>query len=89
MDGRCHSLTASYVREQHRYNKNVQVCDFYEAYDTFGREEPIPPGAYSIDDLKEYSRSKGYCPYFLARYTVSLKMSNLSNFLTNSDFFFR
>ena len=64
------------MREQHRYNKNVPVCDFYEGCDTFGREDPIPPGAYSIDDLKEFGRTKGYCPYFLARYSVSIIAKN-------------
>lgn len=71
VDGRCHALTASYVREQHQYNENVPVCDFFENFENSGRDQVVPAGAYSIDDLKEYSRKRGFCPYFLARQAVS------------------
>ncbi|KAK6632172.1 General transcription and DNA repair factor IIH helicase subunit XPD [Polyplax serrata] len=71
VDGRCHSLTASYVREQHKYNQSVPICDFFEGFDGFGREDSILPGAYSIDDLKNHGRKKGYCPYFLARHLIA------------------
>lgn len=30
VDGKCHSLTASYVRAQHHSNPNLPVCRFYE-----------------------------------------------------------
>lgn len=86
MDGRCHSLTASYVRDQHRYNQSVPICDFYEGFDTFGREDSILPGAYSLDDLKNHARKKGYCPYFLARHLVS-KLSLMLNYYYSYFFF--
>lgn len=35
-----------------------------------GKEQIIPPGIYSIDDLKEYGKDHNWCPYFLARFTV-------------------
>lgn len=35
-----------------------------------GKEQIIPAGIYSIDDLKEYGKERGWCPYFLARFTV-------------------
>lgn len=35
-----------------------------------GREQIIPPGIYSIDDLKDYGKERNWCPYFLARFTV-------------------
>jgi len=34
-------------------------------------------GVYSIDDLKEYGRARNWCPYFLARYAVSLGLWNI------------
>ncbi|XP_075213318.1 general transcription and DNA repair factor IIH helicase subunit Xpd [Lycorma delicatula] len=70
VDGRCHSLTASYVRERHEHDDSIPICSFYEYFDRFGREAPIAPGVYSIDDLKQYGREMNYCPYFLARYTI-------------------
>ncbi|XP_032819762.2 general transcription and DNA repair factor IIH helicase subunit XPD [Petromyzon marinus] len=70
VDGRCHSLTASYVRNRHSSDGSVPVCSFYEDFNTNGREVPMPPGIYSLDDLKEYGRQKHWCPYFLARYTI-------------------
>lgn len=70
VDGRCHSLTASYVRERHQYDENVPLCSYYEGYDMEGRENPLPPGVYNIDDLKEYGHAKNWCPYYLARYSI-------------------
>ena len=34
----------------------------------------IEPGIYSIDDMKDFGRDRNWCPYFLARYTVSKKL---------------
>lgn len=71
VDGRCHSLTASYIREQHQVDPSVPACQFYEEFDRTGREIPLEPGVYSIDDLKQYGLKMTYCPYFVARYSVS------------------
>ncbi|CAK9819094.1 General transcription and DNA repair factor IIH helicase subunit XPD [Anthophora plagiata] len=70
VDGRCHSLTASYVRERHNYDESTPICNFYEGFDMEGKEQMMPPGIYSIDDLKEYGRDRNWCPYFLARFTI-------------------
>jgi hypothetical protein len=37
-----------------------------------GKDAPIPPGAYNLSDLKVLGQTNGWCPYFLARYTVGL-----------------
>jgi DNA excision repair protein ERCC-2 len=74
VDGRCHSLTASYVRERHNYDDGVPICSFYEGFDIEGREAQLESGVYSLDDLKEYGQERNWCPYFLARYTVSITM---------------
>ncbi|XP_046567122.1 LOW QUALITY PROTEIN: general transcription and DNA repair factor IIH helicase subunit XPD-like [Haliotis rubra] len=71
VDGRCHNLTASFVRTRHKTDPTVPVCDFYESFDKHGRELPLPPGIYSLDDMKDYGKKKGWCPYFLARYALS------------------
>ncbi|GFO46030.1 tfiih basal transcription factor complex helicase xpd subunit-like [Plakobranchus ocellatus] len=71
VDGRCHQLTASFVRNRHKTNQNVPVCDFYEDFDANGRNVPLPPGIYGLDDLRDYGRQHGWCPYFLARYAIN------------------
>ncbi|XP_076619861.1 general transcription and DNA repair factor IIH helicase subunit XPD [Colletes latitarsis] len=70
VDGRCHSLTASYIRERHNYDESTPICNFYEGFDMEGKEQIMPPGIYSIDDLKEYGKDRNWCPYFLARFTI-------------------
>lgn len=32
VDSKCHRLTASFVREQHTENSEVEVCSYYEVY---------------------------------------------------------
>ncbi|XP_054855633.1 general transcription and DNA repair factor IIH helicase subunit XPD isoform X3 [Eublepharis macularius] len=70
VDGKCFSLTASYVRAQHQQDDSVPFCRFFEEFDAHGRQVPLPYGVYNLDDLKAYGRQKGWCPYFLARYSI-------------------
>lgn len=71
VDGKCHQLTASFVRNRHKSNPNTPVCNFYEDFDSNGRNVPLPPGIYGLDDLRDYGRQHGWCPYFLARYAIN------------------
>lgn len=71
VDGKCHSLTASYVRERHQYDDTTLVCQYYEGFNMDGKESMLPSGMYSLDDLKQYGRDRNWCPYFLARFAVS------------------
>ena len=64
-------MTASYIREQHETDSSVPICNYYESFDREGREGTISPGVYNIDDLKELGHKMGWCPYYLARHTVS------------------
>ena len=71
VDAKCHSLIAPFVREQHAQNpNNVSVCEFYEKFDSSGRDDALPNGSYNLDDLKALGREKGYCPYFMARWAM-------------------
>ncbi|XP_059575144.1 general transcription and DNA repair factor IIH helicase subunit XPD isoform X1 [Alligator mississippiensis] len=70
VDGKCLSLTASYVRAQHQRDGTTPTCRFYEEFDVHGRQTPLPYGVYNLDDLKGFGRQKGWCPYFLARYSI-------------------
>lgn len=71
VDGYCYSLTASYKRALHKTDPSSKVCVYYEEYDAHGRESILPSGVYAIDDLKDFSRNKGWCPYFMARHAIS------------------
>lgn len=70
VDGKCHSLTASYVRDRHVADDTIPICDFYEGFALDGKESTIPYGVYSLDELKEYGRKRNWCPYFLSRFAV-------------------
>ncbi|XP_013777014.1 TFIIH basal transcription factor complex helicase XPD subunit-like [Limulus polyphemus] len=71
VDGRCYSLTASYKRSKARVDPSVSSCSFFESFDAHGREYPLPAGVYSLDDLKEYGKKNGWCPYFIARHAIT------------------
>ncbi|XP_067874911.1 general transcription and DNA repair factor IIH helicase subunit XPD isoform X2 [Heterodontus francisci] len=71
VDGKCRSLTASHIRMQHSSNPSIPICQFYEEFDLHGRQLPLPCGIYNLDDLKVYGKQKGWCPYFLARYSIT------------------
>ncbi|XP_076318651.1 general transcription and DNA repair factor IIH helicase subunit Xpd isoform X3 [Tachypleus tridentatus] len=71
VDGRCYSLTASYKRSKARVDSSVNSCSFFESFDAHGREYPLPAGIYSLDDLKEYGKKHGWCPYFIARHAIT------------------
>ncbi|XP_018324462.1 general transcription and DNA repair factor IIH helicase subunit XPD isoform X2 [Agrilus planipennis] len=70
VDSKCHALTASYVRERHNYDETTPICQYYEGFDMDGKENNIPYGVYSIDDLKQYGKDRNWCPYFLARFAI-------------------
>ncbi|KAG2469083.1 ERCC2 helicase, partial [Polypterus senegalus] len=70
VDGKCHSMTASYIRSRKQQNPGVQLCRFYEEFEALGRQVPLTAGIFNLDDLKAFGRQKGWCPYFLARYSI-------------------
>ncbi|CAH0546037.1 unnamed protein product [Brassicogethes aeneus] len=71
VDGKCHGLTASYVRERYNYDDTTPICQYYEGFSLDGKENTIPHGVYSLDDLKEYGRARSWCPYFLSRFAIN------------------
>ncbi|KAL7648131.1 UNVERIFIED_CONTAM: hypothetical protein RMT77_000032 [Armadillidium vulgare] len=70
VDSGCHSLTASYVRSRAQRDDTIPQCDYFEKFDLDGKEFPMPLGCYNLDDLREYGRKKGFCPYFVARHAI-------------------
>lgn len=45
----------------------VGLCSFYETLEEAEGSVDIPMGVYDLDQLKDWGRKKGWCPYFLAR----------------------
>ncbi|KAE9086673.1 General transcription and DNA repair factor IIH helicase subunit [Phytophthora fragariae] len=86
VDGQCRKMTASWVRARAakareraaggdvpmEQTAEVETCSFYENYDARKSDDTVlPPGIYSVDDLKEIGAQRGWCPYFLTRYVVT------------------
>jgi DNA excision repair protein ERCC-2 len=77
VDSMCRNLTASWVREKEKPEEGgmqdaediEKLCSFYEKLQSLDIEKVS--GVYTLDDLKEYGKVNGYCPYFLARKLVS------------------
>ena len=78
VDARCRRLTASWVREKHmdcvsrEEETSTELCQFFEDYEKEGPDAVLPPGVYTMADLREFGRKKGWCPYFLARHMIGV-----------------
>lgn len=77
VDSACRRLTASWVRSAaaERPPGEVPLCSFFENYaalsDSGGPDSiMLPPGVYTLQDLRQYGKEKGMCPYFLARQMI-------------------
>ncbi|EPZ33822.1 DNA repair helicase [Rozella allomycis CSF55] len=70
VDARCLELTASWIRDSAKNDSQIKTCEFYENIEDLDRKVSLPSGVYTLDELKDYGKSKGYCPYFLSRYTL-------------------
>eukprot|EP00897_Mesotaenium_endlicherianum_P010484 jgi/Mesen1/9464/ME000627S08848 len=70
VDSGCRKRTASWVRAAAVDNPNIELCSFYEQYEKKGPEALLPPGVYTLHELRAFGREKGWCPYFLARHMI-------------------
>ncbi|XP_027358195.1 general transcription and DNA repair factor IIH helicase subunit XPD [Abrus precatorius] len=70
VDAGCRKLTASWVRALAAENSGVPTCEFFEQYERAGSSAVLPPGVYTLQDLRAFGKEKGWCPYFLARHMV-------------------
>ncbi|KAG8348184.1 TFIIH basal transcription factor, private [Trypanosoma vivax] len=57
VDAGCRSLIAPW--------QTSQRCSYFDTLDS--AEFELPPGAYSVDDLKQFGETHHVCPYYLAR----------------------
>ncbi|KAF9686971.1 hypothetical protein SADUNF_Sadunf02G0045500 [Salix dunnii] len=72
VDAACRKRTASWVRALSAENPNVETCEFFENYERAASGAVLPPGVYTLQDLRAFGKEKGWCPYFLARHMVQL-----------------
>lgn len=74
VDSACRRLTASWVRSAAAADPSVPTCSFFESFDRAADAGPdnvlLPPGVYTLQDLRALGRDRGWCPYFLARYMI-------------------
>ncbi|KAA8550879.1 hypothetical protein F0562_002563 [Nyssa sinensis] len=70
VDAACRKLTASWVRALAIENPNIPTCQFFENYEKASSDAVLPPGVYTLQDLRAFGKEKGWCPYFLARHMV-------------------
>ncbi|PWN51957.1 putative RAD3-DNA helicase/ATPase [Violaceomyces palustris] len=68
VDARCRDMTSAWACEKGRQDPgSVELCSFHEE---LGKLEPgqlIPQGVWTLEEVKEYAREKGICPYFAIR----------------------
>lgn len=50
----------------------MPTCEFFEDYERAGSGAVLPPGVYTLQDLRAFGKQKGWCPYYLARHMVQL-----------------
>ncbi|PPE00042.1 hypothetical protein GOBAR_DD02934 [Gossypium barbadense] len=70
VDAGCRKLTASWVRALAEENTDVTTCEFFESYEKAASAAVLPPGVYTLQELRAFGKEKGWCPYFLARHMV-------------------
>ncbi|MBN3290284.1 ERCC2 helicase, partial [Polypterus senegalus] len=46
------------------------IVAYQKEFEALGRQVPLTAGIFNLDDLKAFGRQKGWCPYFLARYSI-------------------
>jgi len=84
VDARCRRLTASWVREKKLEREargeapadgadgnELESCEFFEDFESAGEGAVLPPGVYTLHDLRAFGRTKKWCPYFLARNMIA------------------
>ncbi|KAG2438141.1 hypothetical protein HXX76_005750 [Chlamydomonas incerta] len=50
---------------------DIELCEFYEGHERAGVEALLPPGVYTLADLRAFGRKQRWCPYFLARHMMA------------------
>lgn len=71
VDSACRSLTASWVRAKAHANPgSAPLCEYFEGWDTSASDADIA-GIYTLDDIKELGKKRGWCPYYMTRHILN------------------
>eukprot|EP00026_Physarum_polycephalum_P003399 Phypoly_transcript_03410.p1 GENE.Phypoly_transcript_03410~~Phypoly_transcript_03410.p1 ORF type:complete len:721 (+),score=86.18 Phypoly_transcript_03410:291-2165(+) len=70
VDSKCRDLTVTWQREKASTDNEIETCGFFEGFEKHGKDTLLS-GVYSLDDLRDFGREKGWCPYFLARHMIN------------------
>ncbi|KAI4301268.1 hypothetical protein L6164_034562 [Bauhinia variegata] len=70
VDAACRKLTASWVRMKAAEDPETPTCKFFEQLERVDSAAMLPPGVYTLQELRAFGKEKGWCPYFLARRMV-------------------
>ncbi|KAJ2706062.1 TFIIH/NER complex ATP-dependent 5'-3' DNA helicase subunit [Coemansia sp. IMI 203386] len=70
VDARCRQMTASWVRNKAKTEGNIELCDFFEKIQDIESSELLPTGVYTLEDLTDYGKANGLCPYYLSRRVI-------------------
>lgn len=71
VDALCRNLTASFIREQHAAGVNIPICNFFEGFERYGKDQSSLYGIYSLADLKQLGLANEWCPYFYTRWAIN------------------
>ena len=52
VDSKCRQLTATWVREKAPENPDIELCEFFEGHEKAGGEALLPPGVYTLHDIR-------------------------------------
>ncbi|KAJ9102663.1 hypothetical protein QFC19_004772 [Naganishia cerealis] len=68
VDARCRDLTSAFACDKGRADPgSVELCSFHEELNNYEAGNLIPPGIHTLEDVKQYGKEKGVCPYFTIR----------------------
>jgi DNA excision repair protein ERCC-2 len=69
VDALCRDRTAPWVRQK----SPASVCTYYSGFEQFSETGSLAmTGILSLDDIREFGKDKGICPYFLVRQLISV-----------------
>lgn len=74
VDAKCMKLTAPWIRERATSFSDIEdisLCDYYEGLDAAGHAGRLDAGVYTLEELRDVGKDKGWCPYFLARHMIA------------------
>lgn len=72
IDSKCRNLIAPWIRESKANGNNeIESCSYFEKLENVDENSSMPPGVYTLEDLKDWGSENGFCPYFLSRRMIS------------------